>query len=344
MPGIEEENIVVNLERDAFTVGYDASLVALEDMYESILELGYSPGLQAPDNSDSPSDSESDTSPIESALAIASQENKLVLVDFSAEWCIACKVLEEQVFTDATVIEALENYVFIAVDTDEFPEWLQDVSEEIPSIAGEAEVASQDSGEGEIDDIPAWIQDIAEEETPVEEETLTTELTEDTSQPEIEDVDAAMAWLESLAAKQGVSEDELLTSPEERSDLPPEWIQATSDVVVSTSAKDDAETDIEELFASKAAVDLYYDIVRPKMVWPTRDFSIKTLATFLGFEWRDQEPSGAASIEWYHRWVDTRDLQIRQRILDYNEDDCLAMRILVDAVRSMSVLQPTDSP
>lgn len=122
MPGIEEENIVVNLERDAFTVGYDASLVALEDMYESILELGYSPGLQAPDNSDSPSDSESDTSPIESALAIASQENKLVLVDFSAEWCIACKVLEEQVFTDATVIEALENYVFIAVDTDEFPE------------------------------------------------------------------------------------------------------------------------------------------------------------------------------------------------------------------------------
>ena len=60
------------------------------------------------------------------------------------------------------------------------------------------------------------------------------------------------------------------------------------------------------------AVDLYYDIVRSKMEWPTRDLSIKTLATFLGFEWRDQEPSGAASIEWYHRWVETEDLQIRR--------------------------------
>lgn len=95
------------------------------------------------------------------------------------------------------------------------------------------------------------------------------------------------------------------------------------------------ETDIEELFASKAAIDLYYDIVKSKMEWPTRDFSIKTLATFLGFKWRDKEPSGAASIEWYHKWVETEDLQIRQRILDYNEDDCLAMRILVDALRNM---------
>ncbi|MHC4084770.1 MAG: ribonuclease H-like domain-containing protein [Planctomycetota bacterium] len=36
----------------------------------------------------------------------------------------------------------------------------------------------------------------------------------------------------------------------------------------------------------------------------------------IGFEWRDQEPSGEASIEWYHRWIETEDLQIRQRILD----------------------------
>jgi len=49
----------------------------------------------------------------------------------------------------------------------------------------------------------------------------------------------------------------------------------------------------------------------------------------------EYEPASAASIEWYHRWVETEDLQIRQRILDYNEDDCLAMRILVDAIRNM---------
>ncbi len=40
-----------------------------------------------------------------------------------------------------------------------------------------------------------------------------------------EDVDAAMAWLETLAAKQGADEDTLTTLPEERLDMPPEWVQ-----------------------------------------------------------------------------------------------------------------------
>lgn len=122
MPGIQEENIDVNLDRDAFTVGYDASLVTLDSMYEAIRELGYSPGLQAPESSDTSSADESESSPIDSALSAALQTDKLVLVDFSAEWCAACKVLEAQVFSDASVIEALQNYVFVEVDTDTFPE------------------------------------------------------------------------------------------------------------------------------------------------------------------------------------------------------------------------------
>ena len=72
------------------------------------------------------------------------------------------------------------------------------------------------------------------------------------------------------------------------------------------------------------------------MVWPTHSHSIKDTATFLGFTWRDTEPSGAASIQWYHEWVDTGNQDIRQRILDYNEDDCIAMRVLADAVRALS--------
>lgn len=122
MPGIQEENIDVNLDRDAFTVGYHASLVTLDTMYEAIRELGYSPGLQAPESSDTSSADESESSPIDSALSVALQTDKLVLVDFSAEWCAACKVLEAQVFSDASVIEALQNYVFVEVGTDTFPE------------------------------------------------------------------------------------------------------------------------------------------------------------------------------------------------------------------------------
>jgi len=96
------------------------------------------------------------------------------------------------------------------------------------------------------------------------------------------------------------------------------------------------EADVEALFDPTRAVDLYFDVVLKATEWPTRDFSIKTLAKHLGFEWRDTHPSGAASIEWFDRWVTTRDPAVRQRILDYNEDDCRATRVLLDGIRALA--------
>lgn len=96
-----------------------------------------------------------------------------------------------------------------------------------------------------------------------------------------------------------------------------------------------SESDVEALFDPAHAVDLYYDVVLKATEWPTRDFSIKSLAKYLGFKWRDTHPSGAASIEWFDRWVTSRDPGIRQRILDYNEDDCRATRVLLDGIRGL---------
>jgi uncharacterized protein len=93
--------------------------------------------------------------------------------------------------------------------------------------------------------------------------------------------------------------------------------------------------EIETLFNPATAVDLYNDVVTRATEWPTRDHSIKTLASHLGFRWRDPNPSGAASIEWYHRWIETKDTTVKQRILDYNEDDCRATRVLLDGIRSL---------
>lgn len=92
--------------------------------------------------------------------------------------------------------------------------------------------------------------------------------------------------------------------------------------------------DIEAMFASPLTVDLY-DVIRKATEWPTRDHSIKTLAKYVGFAWRDPHPSGAASIEWFDRWTRTGDPTVKQRILDYNEDDCRATRVVLDAVRSL---------
>lgn len=95
------------------------------------------------------------------------------------------------------------------------------------------------------------------------------------------------------------------------------------------------QEDIETLFDQSKVVDLYFDVVKKYTEWPTNDQSIKTLASYLGFKWRDKSPSGADSIEWYHRWVETGDPDVRQRILDYNEDDCRATRVLLDGIRKL---------
>lgn len=99
-----------------------------------------------------------------------------------------------------------------------------------------------------------------------------------------------------------------------------------------------SENDIEIMFSPDYSVDLYSDVVRKKTEWPTNDYSIKTLASFLGFDWRDTSPSGAESVEWYHRWVECGDVEIKNRILEYNEDDCIATRVLLDGIRSLPLI------
>ncbi|WP_446831978.1 TM0106 family RecB-like putative nuclease [Candidatus Foliamicus sp.] len=99
-----------------------------------------------------------------------------------------------------------------------------------------------------------------------------------------------------------------------------------------------SEEQLEALFHPLQAIDLYYCVVFKASEWPTRDYSLKTLAQYLGFDWRDTHPSGAASIEWFHKWLETGDSTVRQRILEYNEDDCRAMRVLLDEIAALPVI------
>ena len=98
--------------------------------------------------------------------------------------------------------------------------------------------------------------------------------------------------------------------------------------------------DVTALYDEDRFVNLYDDVVKSRMIWPTYSLSLKELAKFLGFKWRDADPSGAGSIQWFHEWVETGDASIRQRILKYNEDDCRATRVLVDALRDLTRQHP----
>ena len=62
--------------------------------------------------------------------------------------------------------------------------------------------------------------------------------------------------------------------------------------------------------------------------WPPLDFSAKSLTKYLGSYWRDTHPSWASAIECFHRWAELRNFAIRRRVLDYNEDEFCATRVL----------------
>ncbi|MBL3556575.1 MULTISPECIES: protein-disulfide reductase DsbD [Marinobacter] len=60
---------------------------------------------------------------IRDELKQASQAGTPVMLDFYADWCISCKVMERNVFSDGTVIQALAPYKLLQLDmTDNTPE------------------------------------------------------------------------------------------------------------------------------------------------------------------------------------------------------------------------------
>jgi predicted RecB family nuclease len=94
--------------------------------------------------------------------------------------------------------------------------------------------------------------------------------------------------------------------------------------------------ELERFFDPARASDLYGDVVLKKTDWPLGSYSIKSLAQYLGFKWRDETPSGALSIQWFNEYVEKKDPAILERIRQYNEDDCKATMVLKDALVKMN--------
>ncbi|WP_372987882.1 thioredoxin family protein, partial [Marinobacter sp.] len=49
-------------------------------------------------------------------LEAARDRNQPVMLDFHADWCISCKVVERNVFSDAQVGQALSSYTLLQID------------------------------------------------------------------------------------------------------------------------------------------------------------------------------------------------------------------------------------
>jgi len=70
-------------------------------------------------------------------------------------------------------------------------------------------------------------------------------------------------------------------------------------------------------------VDLHLWVTQ-RVALPVESYTLKQIANWLGFQWRDAAADGAQSIYWYTQWLQTGERAFLDAILRYNEDDCRA--------------------
>jgi len=119
------------LDRDEFVVTYDPAKVSEETLIATIKRSGYTAQIVSGNSSPAVAE-EKVTLPhgfplLDEALAKAQKENKPLVVEFYASWCIPCKRMEQTTLADATVKALLQKCVFLRIDTDQQPDLAKQV-------------------------------------------------------------------------------------------------------------------------------------------------------------------------------------------------------------------------
>lgn len=108
----------------------------------------------------------------EAALARAKQEQKLLLIDFRADWCAPCKKMEKNTWTDEGVCGWLkENALAIQIDIDEKPELAEQFQiKRIPAVIAIKGGAEFDRSIGYKDaaNFLAWLRDVLAGKHPID--------------------------------------------------------------------------------------------------------------------------------------------------------------------------------
>lgn len=97
--------------------------------------------------------------------------------------------------------------------------------------------------------------------------------------------------------------------------------------------------EIDEFLASDIWVDLY-PLLTKTVLWPTENHTLKSLAKYVRFNWREEDPSGATSTIWYRHacdptLTDTERAGWVARLREYNEDDVQATSELLGFFRRL---------
>jgi predicted RecB family nuclease len=79
-----------------------------------------------------------------------------------------------------------------------------------------------------------------------------------------------------------------------------------------------------------------------RVYFPVRSNGLKDIGAFLGTSWAEPGVSGLQSLVWRHRWEETGDADLAERLRRYNQEDCRALVLLHDELVRIGQSAHTD--
>ena len=84
-------------------------------------------------------------------------------------------------------------------------------------------------------------------------------------------------------------------------------------------------------------------IVYHHIYFPSYSISLKDIGRFIGCEWTESDASGIQSVIWRKTWELNRDPRLKRKLINYNKEDCQALRRLCTFISHASSEEGVDT-
>ena len=81
---------------------------------------------------------------------------------------------------------------------------------------------------------------------------------------------------------------------------------------------------LEEIQLLKSRFIDLHELIRNSWILPVKNYSLKTVANWMGFKWEQTKVSGSKALYWWIQYQITNNDVFLKKIIKYNKDDCLA--------------------
>lgn len=89
---------------------------------------------------------------------------------------------------------------------------------------------------------------------------------------------------------------------------------------------------IDQLMAESINI---LSVIYAHIYFPAYSNGLKDIARYLGFQWSDIDASGLNALLWRSKWEISKDPDLKQKLLTYNVEDCMALERVTNAVTQL---------